>query len=132
MPVSGHSKTSPEPRLAPVPGDLPGELPPFLRRCFGSWRGALDVSLRGRRRWPLRRGVCPQGPGPWVVGEGDLARTQVADHILLGDRARHVDSAPGAAPSALCGGSRACEEGGQVRQDVVLADVEVLRPGGVR
>src|ERR1022692_2773455 len=134
----GHGGTSPERRLTPVPGAQPADLRSSLPL------GVSSVCGRGTL-WVLAcaaddgchgfGGVCLQGFRPRVVGEGDLAGTQVADRLCVADWCCDVGSLPGAAPFPLGGGFRAGqadEQGRQVRQDVVLTDVEVLGPGGVR
>ena len=77
-------------------------------------------------------GSCVQGPGGRIISEGDLAFTQVPDHILGTGLITDVDAAPGAPPPLSSGrlGEQQVQ-GGQVRQDPVLADVGVLEPSRV-
>jgi hypothetical protein len=77
-------------------------------------------------------GVGLQGLGARVVDEGDLAGAQAADQVLFADRAYNRQSVPGAAAPAPVGRVWVCQEGGRVRQDVVLAEVGVRWPAWVR
>ena len=98
-----------------------------VRWAWGPWVLACAADDGGHGL----RGACLQGASPRVVGEGDLPGPQVADHVLFAGRARGVGSAAGAPSSAPGGGFRSGQQdvqGGQVRQDAVLADVLVLRP----
>jgi hypothetical protein len=76
-------------------------------------------------------GVCLQGPGARVVGEGDLPGAQVADHFLVADLPAYVGAAAPSPRGDRSGAREECLRSGQVRQDKVLADVQVLRPGGI-
>ncbi len=98
--VSGHGKTSPGRRLPLMAGDWSGDPSPYCQRFFGMWaRSALVLACAADDSCHGLGGVCLQGPGARVAGEGDLARTQVADHIRLGDGTRHGDATASAAPS---------------------------------
>ncbi len=67
-------------------------------------------------------------PEAWS-GEGYLVSAQVTEYVLVAGLAPHVDSAAG----ALAAGGRLLPgqqqvQGGQVRQDSILADAGVLQP----
>jgi len=132
----GHTGTSPGLRLPPAPGDQPAGSPPFFRCCGCLW--AHSARMLACVADDGGHGVgrsCLQGPGPRVVGERDLPGAQVADRVLSAGRPLHVGSAAGTASPAP--GGRFCPgqehvQGGQVRQDPVLADVQVPRPRRVR
>ncbi len=67
--------------------------------------------------------ICLQALGLRVVGERDRAGAQGADQILAAYRARDLGSAPGAPPPPedRLGAGQAGVQGGQARDDVVLA-----------
>jgi hypothetical protein len=75
-------------------------------------------------------GACVQRSGNLIVSEGDLLLAQVTGHVLGSELRTDVGSAAGApfAPFRRPGPGTGKEhvEGGQVRQDPVLADVGVL------
>jgi len=82
--------------------------------------------------------TCAQGPRRRVESEGDPAFPQVPNDILTAGRGEDVQpaagtppTAPGAGFGAGFGAGQEQVQGRQVRQDAVLADVGVLRPGGV-
>src|SRR5215470_12387413 len=87
-------------RTWPMLGVQLAGLPPFLGAAWASGaQSALVSACAADDGGHGVRSVCPQGRGPRVVGEGDLAGAQVVDHVLRDDRARDLDSRPGAAPS---------------------------------
>ena len=51
-------------------------------------------------------GICLQRLGPRMVGDGDLAGSQVADGIFRADRMGDLDSSPRATPSPAVSKSR--------------------------
>ena len=72
-----------------------------------------------------------QGPAIGVVGEDGAIGAQLVDERCRVGGAGQL--CPAAASSGGCPGRRGEQdgEGGQVRQDLVLADVSVLRPPGL-
>jgi hypothetical protein len=107
----------------------------LLRSAFLERVGAQRALVLARAAGDGGHGlgcVGLQGLGVRVVDEGDLAGAQAVNQVLVTDRAHGRRSVPGAAALAPSGRLCVCQEGGQVRQDVVFADVGVLRPGGVR
>src|SRR5580692_11115436 len=67
-----------------------------------------------------------------VPGEDDLVLTQVHDYLARAGSACYIGSGPCAAPGPRCGSGEQQMQGRQVRQELVLADVGVLRAGRVR
>src|ERR1035438_7033838 len=61
--------------------------------------------------------------GGRVPGEGDLVLAQVPDHLAWAYRARYVGSGSGPAPGPRGGGGEKQMQGGQVRKQLVLADI---------
>jgi len=103
----------------------------LLRSAFFGCVGAQGALVLARAAGDGGHGpgcVGLQGLGARVVDERDLAGAQAADQVLVADRAYNWHSAPGAATLARRTKLHVCQEGGQARQDVVLADVGVLRP----
>src|SRR5262249_42131057 len=77
-------------------------------------------------------GVCPQGPAPRVVGERAAGGSQVVDQFRGPGGGGDL---PGLMVMVRVDVLLAVEQdgkGGQMGRDLVLADVGVLRPGGVR
>ena len=74
--------------------------------------------------------VSAQGPVIRVVGEDGAVRTELVDERCRVGRPGQLR--PDAAPAGgLPGGADQQDgQGGQVRQDLVLADIGVLRPAG--
>jgi len=66
-----------------------------------------------------------------VVGEGDPAVADVPDHVLRVGLRPGVSSAARAPPPGGLGAGQQQVQGGEVRQDAVLADVGILRPGRI-
>jgi hypothetical protein len=67
--------------------------------------------------------------GGGVPGEGDLVLAQVPDHLARARGACYIGSGAGSLPGPRRGGGEQQVQGGQVRHELVLADIGVLRPG---
>jgi hypothetical protein len=102
------------------------------RFCLGGplLAGLVRTVFGNSDRW--RAWVAgAQGLVVRVVGQHSACRTQLVNQVRGAVRAGQ----PGQAPAARVRFAAAGEEdgqGGQVRQDLVLADVGVLGPGGIR
>jgi hypothetical protein len=75
-------------------------------------------------------GVCPQRPVLRVVDERVAAGSQVVDQFRSPGGAGDLAGLVWIAASVFLAVEEDCE-GGQVGLDLVLADVGVLRPGGI-
>src|SRR5215470_14727832 len=79
----------------------------FGQRFFGVWaRGARVLACAAGDGGHGLRGICLQRFGLRMVGDGDLAGSQVADGLFRADRTGDLDSPPCAAPSPTISGSR--------------------------
>ena len=92
------------------------------------------VSASGIRTDDDRRRVVTPGaerPVVRVIGQDNAIGAQLVDQHRRTGRAGHRSNA--VAPRSRCPGGPGEQdaEGGQVRQDLVLADVSVLRPRGI-
>ena len=125
-PFTGMPGRHPERRLPIAPGDRRSLPAPPSYTGFPAglvWFHSGGLGSLG--------GACLHGRGGRIPGEGDLMLAQVPDHLLRADGGPDIGTSAGAAPCAHSGGGEKQVQGGQVRQEFVLADVDVLRPGRV-
>ncbi len=101
--------------------------PPYL---VLAWVTVSCIRAYGERR----RLVTPagaQGPAIRVVGEDHAVGAQLVDQRSRAVRAGQLRQAAVSAVGLPGEAGQQDGEGGQVREDLVLADIGVLRPGGI-
>jgi hypothetical protein len=98
------------------------QLLPFL--LSGAVIPVVSVLACGDRRDAAVTGV--DGPGVWVISEGDACGPQLVHQARYLTRGGDLHDAAG---QSLIVAAEEDGQGGQVRQDLVLTDMDVLRGG---